>query len=418
MSSCVGALSLRDLGNVIGRPDVAIRGHLVIDDYRVDRMIGKGGSAVVVAATHQQSGERVAIKVLRAESALRPGAVERFVREACVAMRLSGDGVARVRDVCTNGHGLPYIVMDLLDGHDLGSILRETGRLDVTDAVDCILEACVALAEAHALGIVHRDLKPANLFVTMDDHGDVRVKLLDFGISKVQGHNGAAAIDAFSVTAPSSEVMRQGESAPRPRRDAQQVSLVTETHAVMGSPRYMAPEQHASARDVDARCDVWSLGVVMYELLTGKPPFDAKTLGELRETIRERRPSLRALDVPDALSLAIETCLAKETCDRYQSVEALAEAIAPHGSAKASALLERIAATSLRKSDARRTSPPNGLVFAPTLRSVSGRSKLRELLARRSAAGRRRRYFVAIAAALIVVCAVATLLTNALLVTK
>jgi serine/threonine-protein kinase len=406
-----GAPSRTDLAAVFGRT-VPAGTAIVVDGYRVDRIIGKGGSAVVVAATHQRSGERAALKVLRADAAARRGAVERFVREACVAMRLRGDGVARVRDVCTTGHGLPYIVMDLLDGRDLGSVLRERGPLDVESAVDCILQTCEAIAEAHALGVVHRDLKPANLFLARNEDGDERVKVLDFGISKV--HDDAAPAETFAVTAPSSEAMRAAEPASHARRaepalEDRAPPVLTETHAVMGSPRYMAPEQHVSARDVDARCDVWALGVVLYELVVGKPPFEARTLGELRIAIHERHPPpVSDARVPAGLLLAIETCLAKESCDRFQSVEALAEAIAPFGSAAAPALLERVARAAHPAREIARRAPTLGLITA-TLRSVSGRRKLQELAAKHTPI--HARLYVALTSAFVLLVAGALALT-------
>jgi len=399
----VSAITLDEIDIALGRTLASVGTARVIDDYRVDRVIGKGGSAIVVAATHAPTGERVALKVMRADAAARPGAIERFVREACVAMRLRGDAVVRVRDVCTNGHGLPYIVMDLLEGRDLASILREGGPLEVHEAVDCVLQACEAIAGAHALGIVHRDLKPANLFVATDAWG-TRVKVLDFGISKIVRDAEVSAVDAFAITAPSSDAMRATE---RAAHDPHAPSVLTDTHAMIGSPRYMAPEQHASARDVDARCDVWALGVVLYELVSGKPPFEARTLSELRSKIHERRPSpMRRSSVPEGLWIAIDTCLAKESCDRFQSVEALAEAIAPFGSSGAPELVDAVRRAARRDTAAaRRTSGPFVL---PTLRSVSGRRKLRAA-ARRRAAIRWTLGFV-LPAAIVLACATALLL--------
>src|SRR6478752_489071 len=159
-------------------------GEVLAGKYRIERVLGQGGMGIVVAATHLQLGERVALKFLLPEALSNPLAVERFAREARAAVKIKSEHVARVSDVGTLENGAPYMVMEYLDGSDLAAWLTQRGRLPVEQAVEFVLQASEAIAEAHSLGIVHRDLKPANLFVTRRPDGALSVKVLDFGISK------------------------------------------------------------------------------------------------------------------------------------------------------------------------------------------------------------------------------------------
>ncbi|HEX7453380.1 MAG TPA: serine/threonine-protein kinase, partial [Polyangiaceae bacterium] len=230
------------------------------------------------------------------------------------AVKIRGEHVARVIDVGAFENGAPYMVMEHLDGRDLSVLLTERGALSPADAVDAVLQACEALAEAHALGIVHRDLKPANLFLTRRPDGTPSVKVLDFGISKVTN---ASASD----------------------------NAMTKTSAIMGSPLYMSPEQMTSSRDVDARTDIWAIGVVLYELLAGRAPFRAETLPEICGLIlTSAPPAIRDFSpsTPELLQSAVLRCLEKDRSRRYQSVSELAQAIAPFGSRATSRSLERI----------------------------------------------------------------------------
>ncbi|HYP76819.1 MAG TPA: protein kinase [Polyangiaceae bacterium] len=289
-------------------------GQILGGKYRVDRVLGAGGMGMVVAATHLQLDERIAIKFLLPEALKNPEAVARFGREAKAAVKIRGEHVARVIDVGTFDNGAPYMVMEHLDGRDLSALIHEQGALSPTDAVDAVLQACEALAEAHALGIVHRDLKPANLFMVRRPDGTPCVKVLDFGISKLT----AAGAD----------------------------HSMTKTTAVMGSPLYMSPEQMTASRQVDARTDIWAIGVVLYELLTGRVPFSAETLPEICGLILTATPSAvrnYSPAVPDGLQSVVQRCLEKDRERRFANVSELAHALSPFGSRATSRSVERIA---------------------------------------------------------------------------
>jgi serine/threonine protein kinase len=289
-------------------------GQILGGKYRVDRVLGAGGMGMVVSATHLQLEERVAIKFLLPEALQNQEAVARFGREARAAVKIRGEHVARVIDVGSFENGAPYMVMEHLDGRDLAALITERGALAPADAVDAVLQACEALAEAHALGIVHRDLKPANLFMTRRPDGTPSVKVLDFGISKVTN---AAASD----------------------------NAMTKTSAVMGSPLYMSPEQMTASRDVDARTDIWAIGVVLYELLAGRAPFRAETLPEICGLIlTSAPPAIRNFSpaTPEPLQSAVLRCLEKDRTRRYQTVSELAQALTPFGSRATSRSVERI----------------------------------------------------------------------------
>src|SRR6266542_4042743 len=176
-------------------------GDLLAGKYRVERVLGGGGMGVVVAAHHLQLARRVALKFLLPEACSQPGSVERFLREARSAAQIGSEHVARVSDVGTLETGAPYMVMEYLKGDDLSQVLKTRGRLPLQEALDYVLQACEAVAEAHAIGIVHRDLKPANLFLTQRADGSPLVKVLDFGISKatVVGDMAGAAVTATAA---------------------------------------------------------------------------------------------------------------------------------------------------------------------------------------------------------------------------
>lgn len=270
----------------------------------MERTVGTGGMGVVVEATHLQLGQRVAIKFLLPELCGQRDAVTRFLREARAAVQIESEHVSRVTDVGTSDEGVPFLVMELLEGVDLAQLLRQQRQLPIAQAVSLILQAADAIAEAHSLGIIHRDLKPSNLFLATRRDGSRILKVLDFGISKA-----LAEVAAASGT---------------PARTA--------TATVMGSPHYMSPEQVRSSRSVDPRADIWSLGVILHELLTGEPPFKAETLpGVLASIVADPPTPLRALrpDVPSALDAIVARCLQKDRQLRFASVPELARALVP-----------------------------------------------------------------------------------------
>jgi serine/threonine-protein kinase len=325
-------------------------GQILGGKYRVDRVLGAGGMGMVVAATHLQLDERIAIKFLLPEALRNPEAVARFGREAKAAVKIRGEHVARVIDVGTFENGAPYMIMEHLDGRDLSALIHEQGALSPADAVDAVLQACEALAEAHALGIVHRDLKPANLFMVRRPDGTPCVKVLDFGISK--------------LTAPGSD------------------HSMTKTSAVMGSPLYMSPEQMTASRQVDARTDIWAIGVVLYELLTGRVPFSAETLPEICGLILTAAPAAvrdYAPAVPDGLQNVVRRCLEKDRERRFANVSELAYALSPFGSRATSRSVERIARI-LGASSVLEAMPPSGPApvqanFGPSTQSNWGQTK-------------------------------------------
>ncbi len=268
---------------------------------------------VVVAATDLQLERKVAIKFLLPDYAQHAEAAQRFLREARAAVKIQSEHVARVIDVGTMEGGAPYMVMEYLEGRDLSAVIEEHRRLPVEEAVAYVLEGCDAIAEAHSVGIVHRDLKPANLFLTQQPDGSLRVKVLDFGISKAM------------VTGDSDHSL-------------------TRTSSMMGSPLYMSPEQMKSAKNVDPRTDVWALGVILYELLMGEPPFNADSIPELSaKVLLEQPPSIRSArpDVPAQLEAVILHALEKEPARRYATVADLAMALVSFGPPRTRINVER-----------------------------------------------------------------------------
>ena len=281
--------------------------------YVITGEIGAGGMGIVLTADDRDLRRTVAVKMLLPHLARDGEATARFLREARAAAAIQSEHVVRILVVDRLEGGAPYIVMEHLRGSDLAGLLRERGPLSADEAIDYVLQACEALAEAHALGVVHRDLKPQNLFLTRRADGSPLVKVLDFGISK-----GAPADGRDSLTGPS---------------------------AVLGSPLYMSPEQIKSPRDVDVRSDVWSLGVVLFELLTGEPVFRAATasavyamiLSEPARPLTTVRPGFR----PE-LEQVILRCVEKDPARRYADIGQFARALTPLAPERAQRSIQRI----------------------------------------------------------------------------
>ena len=262
--------------------------------YAVERILGIGGMGTVFEARHIRLGHRVAIKVLGSELRDYPELVTRFEREARAAGSLTSRHAVRVFDIDMTEDATPFIVMELLSGQDLARILEREGPQPIQRAVQWVIEACDAISEAHSLGIVHRDLKPSNLFLTSEG-----VKVLDFGIAK---------------------------------RVAAKEASITHAVAPLGTPQYMSPEQVRCAKDVDVRTDVWSLGVTLFELVTGKTPFaheipQACIASIAADPVPDPR-TIRA-DLPVGLVEVIMKALEKDVNKRFASVAELVRALAP-----------------------------------------------------------------------------------------
>lgn len=288
-------------------------GTVFADRYIIEAQLGGGAAGVVFSALHADLKQRVAIKLLRDAA---PIGVERMVREARAALALHSEHIVRVMDVGSDPDGHAFIVMEQLDGADLGSILQQRGHFDIEESVDYVLQACAGIAEAHARGIVHRDLKPSNLFLTTRADGAPLVKVLDFGISKTTEDEDAET----SLTGPAEMV---------------------------GSPRYMSPEQVRGQRNVDHRADIWALGVILFRFISGTAPFGGQgkgISGALASIVVDDPPSLRELvpSVPRELEMVILRCLAKSPNDRHASAAEMAARLAPFGSSDGRAAAARL----------------------------------------------------------------------------
>jgi len=296
-----------------------VPGQLIGDRYLIGSVIGEGGMGVVCAATHVALGTPVAVKLIHSALKHDPESVLRFLNEARTAASLKGDHIARVYDVGQLESGEPYLVMEQLDGMGLDAFIRERGPLSQADAVDIVLQACEGLAEAHAVALVHRDIKPANLFLATRPDGSLTLKILDFGISK-------RLLDS----------VRRG---------------LTDPGRSLGSPSYMSPEQMMDSSQVDQRADVWSLGILLYELLTNECPFVGESVPQVCAAVLTApapRPSDLRSEVDSGLDAVVLHCLEKDPGKRYSSVALLADAIRPFA-ARSGSLAPFLAAAKPRR---------------------------------------------------------------------
>ena len=289
-------------------------GDVIDKKYRVERTLGKGGMGTVLLVVHEHLGTRHAMKLLLGDAWKDETWKKRFLAEAQTAAALRSRHAVKVSDFGFLPMGAPYMVMEHLDGKDLRDVLDEGGPLSPSDVACFLIQACDALAEAHARGIVHRDLKPSNLFLTRDENGRPCIKVLDFGIAKVPQQ--AAGSDRVSTTA-----------------------------GFFGTAPYVSPEQIRSTKDVDARADIWSLGVTAYELLTGALPFEAESPLQTFAKILEEEPlhpAQRRSDLPHELAEAVMACLIKRREDRTPDAAALARAMVPFAPGGTGDLIERM----------------------------------------------------------------------------
>jgi eukaryotic-like serine/threonine-protein kinase len=324
-------------------------GQIISGRFRVEHVIGIGSMGIVLAARHLELDERVAIKFIRSEMQQVPGVLSRFAREAKAAVSIRSEHVAQVFDVGTADGIGPYIVMEYLEGQDLARVLELEGRLPIRRAVHYVMQACEALAVAHSGGITHRDIKPENLFLTRQ--GDLeRIKLLDFGISKAT-LTGTLFGDELSTS---------------------------DSSCLLGTPLYMSPEQIRSTAEVDHRADIWSLGAVLYELLTGRSAFVADSVHQVWTRILETSPTPVAAYCPEAppsLQAVIDRCLEKDPSRRFQNVAELAIALLPFAPSRARLYAQRASSILGTTSDSILPAPiPSPLPISATVPVALGRA--------------------------------------------
>ncbi|HEY6463121.1 MAG TPA: serine/threonine-protein kinase, partial [Polyangiaceae bacterium] len=307
---------------------VSIVPGVVLDGrYSVERTLGSGAMGVVVLARHHELGRTVAIKILRPELAGYPSVAMRFRDEARATAAIRSEHAVRVYDVSPANVTPPFIVMERLRGSDLEAVLQQ-GPFELGDAIDYVLQACAGVAAAHALGIVHRDLKPANLFLAQHESGGHIVKVLDFGIAK--------------------SILEESK-----------LHRMTQSGTTQGTPAYMSPDQLETPADIDVTTDVWALGVILCELVTGELPFQAANIARLCSAILTelpRRPSLLKAGLPRELDAIVLRCLEKDRKARFPNVVALAEALVPLATRNGPERLARVRAAATATSNA--TEPP------------------------------------------------------------
>jgi len=284
-------------------------GDVVAGKYRILGMMAIGGVGIVLKAVDVKLDRMVAVKLLLPNRAKDAVIAARFEKEARSAVKIKSEHVARIIELGELENGQPFMVLEFLEGQDLANCIDEQGQLEPKLAVDYTLQACEALAEAHALGLVHRDLKPANLFLAKRPGGTRILKVIDFGLAKT------TSFDQPGVSGPDTSI--------------------TSANDVVGTPRYMSPEQLRGNKKIDGRVDIWALGATLYEMLAGRPAFDALSVGEVWDVILHGQPtplSTLRKDVPPELDRIVSRCLQKDPAVRYGSVAELAADLAPLGS--------------------------------------------------------------------------------------
>lgn len=319
-------------------------GEVIDGKYQIDKVLGEGGMGMVARAYHLLLHSRVALKFMNPQFMTFPGAVERFLQEGRASKKIRSDHVVPVEDVGKLASGAPYLVMPCLEGTDLADLLARDGTpgLPTQRAIHFTLQILRGLQAAHAASIVHRDMKPSNCFVVTHDGEPDFIRILDFGISKVQ---------------------QPGQSAS-----------LTQTNSALGTPLYMSPEQARSPRDVDGRSDIYSVGVILYELLTGHTPFFSES-GEFTEIlfklftadpppVKSTRP-----DLDDAFAAVVHKALARETADRYATAQEMALALEPFAGEGSKHLIARIKA--FKATEAVSIAPPPDMALPASMVAFS-----------------------------------------------
>jgi serine/threonine protein kinase len=280
-------------------------GKVIDRKYRLVRLLGEGGMGAVYEAEHTKINRKVAVKLMKPEVAKYPEAVERFMREAQAASAIGHPNIIEIEDIGESEDGTVFMVMEMLKGQTLAERLSETTRLPPDRAVGIILQVLSALLATHRKGIIHRDLKPENIYLSIDARMREEVKLLDFGASKVRG--------------PDAGGLR-----------------LTRTGTVMGTPYYLSPEQARGSQDITEQVDIWAVGVVLFEMLTGRPPYEGESYNELLSKIlMEPVPDIRQIEpaVSAELAAVIGKALAKDRKERYRNAAEVIEALLPFHSA-------------------------------------------------------------------------------------
>jgi len=360
-------------------------GDLLAGRYRIQSILGKGGMGIVYAAADEKTKTDVAVKLLRSSAGTNTN-IERFLREAQVSARVGSERIVRVLECGSLNERQPYLVMERLEGSDLGCRIKEEKSLPLQDVADVVVQACEALAAAHALGIVHRDIKPSNLFEHRPAGQPPALKVLDFGISKCRSRDGGGEL------------------------------TLTSSHdgGLLGSPPYMSPEQIRDARRVDSRSDLWSLGAVAYRLLSGRYPFEGTSVGAVFASILERPVTpLRELGVcvPVAVEAALARAMDRDRALRFKNAGELATAFAPFASARVRPLAERAVEISRRSPYPLEVDEPHTLTISsrpsehPIEPVVVGTESLPHV--------RERRNFIAVASAVVAAAGLIVFSANA-----